>query len=207
MTQSFSHQTYGAIDVAYLPELEGGGISFGQEFVPVVTKLFGHIDHVFEFCAGPGFIGFSLLAHGLCDRLTLADVNPAAVEVCKQTIASNGLEDKCRVFLSDCLDSIPAEQSFDLVVGNPPHWPVSPGEDRKLLRNDIALVLHKRFYKDIPSYLKPAGTILMQENGRATSENDFRRMIENDGKLRVTDVFKAVSYPMYYFIMSKRVCP
>jgi methylase of polypeptide subunit release factors len=205
LTQSISHQKYGAIDVAYIPELDGGGLTFGQQFIPVVRTLFGHVDHVFEFCSGPGFIGFSLLSHGLCDRLTLADVNPAAVEVCKLTIAQNSLEDKCRVFLSDGLDSIPAGPSFDLVVGNPPHFPVSKGEEKNLLRDDIALALHKRFYKDIPPYLKPEGTILLQENEWANSENDFRLMIENDGRLQVMDVFKAISDSRFYFMMSRLV--
>ena len=38
------------------------------------------------------FIGFSLLAHGICDKLTVADVNPEAVECCKKTVKENKLE-------------------------------------------------------------------------------------------------------------------
>src|SRR5579862_3880812 len=68
---------YRDIVVSYLPELDGGGHTFGQQYLDVVRSKVGPVGHAFEYCAGPGFIGFSLLAHGLCDRLTLADVNPA----------------------------------------------------------------------------------------------------------------------------------
>ena len=48
----------------------------------------------FEWCAGPRFIGFSLLGHGLCDTLCLADINPEAVSACERTIADNALTDR-----------------------------------------------------------------------------------------------------------------
>lgn len=51
------------------------------------------------------------------------------------------------------MDSIPTGQPFDLVVGNPPHFPAAKGKEKSLLRDDIAFALHK-FYKDIPPYLK-----------------------------------------------------
>ena len=44
---------------------------------------------VYEWCAGPAFIGFSLLGHGLAETLCLADINPEAVEACRRTIADN----------------------------------------------------------------------------------------------------------------------
>ena len=67
---------YKDIVVYYQSELDGGGRGFGQTYVPIVQKIWGNVDTACEFCAGPGFIGFSLLAHGLCDNLFLADVNP-----------------------------------------------------------------------------------------------------------------------------------
>src|SRR3981189_3840735 len=95
---------YGDLSVSSLPLLDGGGMGFGQQYPDVVrTKLGGHVGHVFEYCAGPGFIGFSLLAHGLCDKLTLADINPEAVKAVRATIAENHLEDRAKVYESDCL--------------------------------------------------------------------------------------------------------
>lgn len=46
----------------------------------------------------------------------------------------------------------------------------------------------------------------MLENEWADIENDFRLMIEGEGRLKVMDVFKFLSASRFYFIMSKLVC-
>ncbi len=182
---------YGKIRVSFLPYLEGGGRNFGQEFIRVVKERFGRVGHVFEYCAGPGFIGFSLLAHGLCERLTLADVNPDAVACCRKTVEENHLKDKVAVYLSDCLDQIPGTEKWDLVVSNPPHWPSDEDTYKENIRNfDPYLKVHKKFYQDIHKFLKPDGSALFQECEPATHINDFQSMI-GDGELRVIEVFKA----------------
>jgi methylase of polypeptide subunit release factors len=184
------HIKYGDIDVVYKQELHGGGIRFGQQYIPVVKEKFGHVGHIFEFCAGPGFIGFSLLANGLCDKLTLADINPEAVKVSKETVKNNRLESKVAVYLSDSLDSIPENEKWDLVVGNPPHVFAENEEEYK---KDITLYdpqfnIHRKFYKDVRKYLKPTGSVLLQEHTESTSVEDFRSMIEENG-LKIIEVF------------------
>ena len=182
---------YKNIEVNYSPDLDGGGMGFGQEFPRVIKEKMGKTAHIFEFCAGPGFIGFSLLAKGLCEKLTLADISPEAVKACEETIKKNNLQEKVSVYLSDCLDSIPETEKWDLVVGNPPHWPSS--EDwyhADIKRFDPGLKIHKRFYKDIHKFLKPNGSILFQENGRATTAEDFAPIIAESG-LEIIDTFRA----------------
>lgn len=56
----FQYEKYRGIEVGWTAPLDGGGRSYGQNFIPVVSKLFGRVGVVHEFCAGPGFIGFSL---------------------------------------------------------------------------------------------------------------------------------------------------
>ena len=181
---------YNNIEVAYKANLHGGGIRFGQQFIPVVRGKFGHVGHVFEFCAGPGFIGFSLLANNLCDRLTMADVNPEAVKVLNETIKKNGLESRVAVYLSDCLDSIPETEKWDLVVGNPPHVFCATEDEYKknIILFDPNFNIHRRFYRDIRKFLKPAGSILLQEHTESTNIGDFKNMIEENG-LKIIDVF------------------
>lgn len=181
---------YNDIEVVYKPNLHGGGIRFGQQFIPAVRERFGHVGRVFEFCAGPGFIGFSLLANGLCDKLTLADINPEAVNVCKETIQKNNLWDKATVYLSDVLDNIPETEKWDLVVGNPPHVFCKSEEEYKkdIILYDPNFNIHKKFYRDIRKFLKPSGSVLLQEHAESTSVNDFKNMIEENG-LKIVDVF------------------
>lgn len=186
---------YNGIEVVYKENLHGGGIRFGQQFIPVVKEKFGHVNHVFEFCAGPGFIGFSLLANGLCDKLTLADVNPEAVSVCKETIRKNGLENKVAAYVSDVLDNIPATEKWDLIVGNPPHVFC---ESEKEYKKDITLYdpkfnIHRKFYRDIRKFLKPTGSILLQEHTESTNVDNFKNMIEENG-LKIIEVF-SYNYP------------
>lgn len=187
---------YNDIEVAYKDNLHGGGIRFGQQFIPVVKEKFDHVGHVFEFCAGPGFIGFSLLANNLCDKLTLADVNPEAVKVCRETVEKNNLGSVVATYISDVLDNIPETEKWDLVVGNPPHVFCATEEEYK---KDITLFdpdfnIHKRFYRDIRKFLKPTGSILLQEHTGSTSINDFQNMIEQNG-LKVIDVFAYTAPP------------
>jgi len=188
---AYLHVQYKNLRVSYLPELDGGGMDFGQEYLWVLEQKTGRVGHLFEFCAGPGFIGFSLLAHGLCERLTVADINPAAVEACRTTVRENGLESKVAVYQSDCLDNIPPSEKWDLVVSNPPHW--RSGEDayvRDKRMWDPDLRIHEKFYRGIRPYLTPAGAILIQENGSATKAEDFRPMIEANG-MTIVEEFKA----------------
>src|SRR6266567_986061 len=71
---------YGDVNVHYKRHLDGGGSSFGQEYIPFLRdRGMPRQARVFEWCAGPGFIGFSLLGFGLCETLCLADVNPEAL--------------------------------------------------------------------------------------------------------------------------------
>jgi methylase of polypeptide subunit release factors len=181
--------SYGDIKVVYKGLLDGGGTSFGQQYVPVVRDKFGHVPHIFEFCAGPGFIGFSLLAHGLCDKLTLADINPHAVAMCRETVRRNKLEDRVSVYLSDGLKDIPATEQWDLVVGNPPHFVTNDEQEYKgyIRRFDPDLRIHQEFYTNIAKHLTPTGVVLLQENREGMPPEIFSTMI-TENKLVVKEV-------------------
>lgn len=186
---SYFKVKYGDISVSYLPVLDGGGMTFGQDYLQVIREKTGKVGHLFEFCAGPGFIGLSLLAHGLCDKLTLADVNPEAVKAVRATIAENRLEDRVTVYQSDCLDQIPASEKWDLVVSNPPHFDGDPQQYRGAIRLiDPGLEIHRKFYRDIRKHLNPNGSIIFQENGQATTSEDWTKMIKDAG-LDLVEVF------------------
>lgn len=190
---------FGSISVYFEPDLDGGGSSFGQEFIQVVRARVGICQHIFEFCAGPGFIGFSLLAQGLCKKLTLADINPKAISACQETIRLNGLKDCCSVYLSDVFDSIPGTERWDLIVGNPPHWPQPRPFDHDLRKYDPELEIHRRFFKQAGRFLNPGGTLLLQENSNATTAGNFECMI-TDGGFRLVEVFKATESSRFYFL-------
>ena len=168
------HTIYGDIRVNYRDHLDGGGRT--SEYLPLFHDLgMPRQSRVFEWCAGPGFIGFALLGHGFCDSLCLADVNPEAVEACRLTVAQNGLTERVAVYQSDNLNDIPPSEQWDLVVGNPPHFiDISPGE---LRFHDPDWNLHRRFFAAIGRFLKPSGMIVLLENNRGSTAETFRSMI------------------------------
>jgi predicted RNA methylase len=172
--------TYGDIRVNYRDHLDGGGRTFGIDYLPFFHDLgMPRQARVFEWCAGPGFIGFALLGHGFCDTLCLADLNPEAVEACRLTVAQNGLAERVAVYRSDNLGAIPTSERWDLVVGNPPHFSdISPGE---LRFHDERWSLHRKFFAAIGNFLKPGGMIVLVENNHGSTAETFRGMIEDAG--------------------------
>jgi Methyltransferase small domain len=193
--------SYKGLEVVWIPELDGGGQVCGQEFLPMVQHLFGKVGHVYEVCAGCGFVGFSLLAHGLCDRLTLSDINPRAVEVMRRTIKRNNLADRVDVYLSDGLSDLPRDLRFDLVVSNPPWY--ENGND-SLIAFDPDWRFHRSFFAGIGEQLNTAASILFQENSGGAEPEVFLPMLAAGGLSYIQAFRHAVdANPANYFLWAK----
>jgi methylase of polypeptide subunit release factors len=196
------HVRYAGIRVHYKRHLDGGGTAHGQEFLPFLhDRGMPKQTRVFEWCAGPGFIGFSMLAHGFCETLCLADVNEEAVTACRRTIHDNGLDDRVSVYHSDNLQGIPSSERWDLVVSNPPHF--ESEEIRELRLDDQNWRLHRAFFAGVGPFLKPGGVIVLQENNLGSTAERFRNMIEEAG-LSIAFVHgcagQRTPYPRFYYI-------
>jgi methylase of polypeptide subunit release factors len=168
------------IDISYRSELDGGGTKFGQQFIPFLTSLgMPKQRRVFEWCSGPGFIGFSILGHGLCETLCLSDINPAAVSSCQHTISVNKLGDRVSVYQADNLKNIPRSEIWNLIVSNPPHFVDQYEGD--IRAHDPDWKIHKNFFETVGNYLAENGVIVLQENNRGSTVETFRSMIEKSG--------------------------
>ena len=173
---------YRGIDVSYLPRLDGGGRDFGQDFIPIVRERLGRVARACEFGCGPGFIGFSLLAHGLCDSLCLIDVNPEAVKIVKRTIKENHLEGRVSVYLSDGLKEIPESEKWDLVVSNPPHFGGTAAEWRGDMRIfDPKWRIHRDFYRSVPRFLNRKGSVMFVENEMGSKPEMWKKEAIRNG--------------------------
>ncbi|HEY6991630.1 MAG TPA: methyltransferase [Bryobacteraceae bacterium] len=178
--QPWRYVTYGDIRVHHKRYLDGGGSAFGQDYIPFLCdRGMPRQVRIFEWCAGPGFIGFSLLGFGLCDSLCLADINPDAVRACRRTVAENGLAERVSVYQSNNLDNVGPLERWDLVVGNPPHFDwTQTGEARF---GDSGWNIHRRFFQSVGHFLKPGGVILIQENNHGSTVETFRQIIQEAG--------------------------
>ncbi|OON79708.1 methyltransferase [Streptomyces tsukubensis] len=200
---------YGPVGVSYTEELDGGGNTFGRAYAPFVERHLGHVGSAFEWCAGPGFIGFSLLAAGLCTSLDLGDLNPASQAVVDRTVKANGLENQVRFHLSDSFAQVPADLRWDLIVGNPPHVnAAAPASEYQhshspLIWKDTDWSIHRDFYAAAPGFLNPGGSILIQENHRFSAPEDFMQMIEDAGLEVVGSFGCGPGFEDYYFLWSR----
>jgi hypothetical protein len=162
------HVNFAGIDISYRSELDGGGTDFGQKFIPFLrSRGMPKQERVFEWCCGPGFIGFSMLGNGLCETLCLSDINPAAVSSCQHTVRANKLTDRVSVYQSD------------KIVSNPPHFVDQYEGD--IRAHDPDWQIHRDFFETVSDHLAEDGVIVLQENNRGSIVETFRPMIEQSG--------------------------
>jgi len=82
------HKNLNGIRVNYLHRLDGGGTAFGQGYIPYLrNRGMPRQARTFEWCAGPGFIGFSLLGCGLTETLCLADIEAKRAQATSKVAA------------------------------------------------------------------------------------------------------------------------
>lgn len=83
-----------------------------------------------DLCAGTGFQGHNILPY--CNGVTAAEYNPRAVDFARATLHANDLDRRMGIIESDLWNNVSG--SFDIVVSNPPYYPV---DERK--RNETIL--------------------------------------------------------------------
>lgn len=178
------------IKILYNSKFNGGGATFGQLYIPILKRLSIKANNCIEVFAGPSFIGFSLLAFGICKYLTVADINDKALDNVRETVKYNRLKNKVKIYKSDVLDGIPEDNKFDLVVGNPPHFPSKESWNKVSNENDDITILkavdenwklHKKFYNNIKKYLNENAKVILVENSQGSSPSDFIQLIKEGG--------------------------
>ena len=176
---------YNGIRVFDRADLDGGGRDFGQDYHRVLRELRPEgCGRLFELCAGPGYIGYSLLAAGFCRQLVLADINPVAIKAARKTAGFNKLRNRVTIYQSDGLRRIPAVERWDVVVGNPP-WTLLPDETKRhykhLIYYDKDWNLHRDFYANVKKYLNPGAIVVLQENASFSDPSIFEPWIKAGG--------------------------
>lgn len=201
------------IKIRYHSSLDGGGTLYGQRYSSVIEKLYPNqvFENCFEWCSGPGFIGFDLLSRKLCQTLYLNDIYYPAIESIKLTIDQNPNQCLGRVFYhhSESISSLPSDWKFDLVVANPPHWNPLLGQmitnisfnDR--ICADNGWNLHNDFFSNIKKYLNPDAVILLQEQSYASGPESFRSVIEQNN-MYINDCYWESNNSDFYYLEVKQ---
>jgi len=224
---------YHGLKVYYYPKLDGMGTVLAGPIVKFIKKSFHSYEspRLFEWCSGPGFIGFALLAEGMCQKLCLADINPLAVECVKKTIIENNLQDSVSYYVSDNFKTIPEGERFNMVVANPPNYfAINPkhyawNEFKDDLRpNDPGWKIHREFYNNVSRYLNPEALLLISEVEPFKKEvfipishpvpydirqnlpiDDFKKMVTDGGLICVdTKHYFTSAGTQYWMMISKK---
>jgi ribosomal protein L3 glutamine methyltransferase len=95
-----------------------------QQFDPWVQPE--EVGRILDLCTGSGCIGIACAAHFPQAEVDIVDISPAALQVAERNIARHHLEHRVHAIQSDLFDNIPEQNSYDLIVSNPPY--VSQGE-------------------------------------------------------------------------------
>jgi methylase of polypeptide subunit release factors len=187
--------------VFYRPGMDGGGTWFGQEYATVLSTLYPNrqFRNCLEWCAGPAFIGYNILDHGLCKHLTLIEIHDetAAQSERSRSDSHNKCVDQVTIYNSGTISDIPAEKQFDLIVGNPPHFPhASVDPDVSRIESDDGWRVHRDFFANVKPRLAPDGVILLQENMIGSTVETFEKCIQHAG-LQVRQWFRSPKWFKY----------
>lgn len=134
---------------------------------------------VLDLCCGSGAIGLSIAASFEFTNVTLSDINKEALDVASENAVRLGLEERVRIMYSDLFSSI--EDSYDLIVSNPPYI---SGEDMKKLEKtvrdyephlalyggDSGLDFYRSITQQAPRYLRENGMLIFEIGYDQSSE-------------------------------------
>jgi methylase of polypeptide subunit release factors len=197
------------VKVFYSHELDGGGTSFGRRYPHVIRKIYGnrHFERCFEWCSGPGFIGFELLSENICSNLFLADIYPPALAAINKTVINLPKKYQNRVYNAHIkgIADLPTDWKFDLVVANPPHLNHNLGafitnvKLRDRLGQDLDWNIHREFFNHIGPHLNENAVILLQEHSFASGPIMFESMIEEAG-LKIKECYYEKDFRDYYYL-------
>lgn len=200
------------LDVYYTNETNGGGDYFALEYIDTIKEWYNCVDNILEWCSGPGFIGYGLLASNACNNITFNDMYSPAIQMLERTRENSTCPNNIAIHQGNTLDSMTTEKKFDLVVGNPPHWQTDDAASNSLgfditeyqhfqdILVDNDWKAHRSFYKNMKTLLHPKGNIVLQENSQGSSPEDFQDMI-NDAGLRINSYANSTMYDNIYYLV------
>jgi 16S rRNA G966 N2-methylase RsmD len=206
------------IKVCYAPELDGGGTVYAKRYADMLSKVYKDrvFDNCYEWCSGPGFIGFEIFSRGLCNNLYFSDIFGPAMKSIETTISANKSICENKVFYKQnkAISDLPQEWKFDLVVANPPYYGLdlptfasqlalrSSIDQRKAI--DYQWKLHQEFFANITKHLSEDGVIFISHAANLSGPNTFKSMIESNGMYINNCYWENKNHPEWYYLEIKR---
>ena len=153
------------IPIEYPHFLNGGGALQIPIFIRYLHSLEGHhFERAFEWCAGVGIIGLSLLQEGYFKHLTMADLSKQAIYYAENSLKGTALSNSVDCYHSDNFKSVPKEK-YDLIFGNPPFYEsynkfYVRDKSQRNRGEDKNWHIHLDFFNHVSDYLNDDGHII-----------------------------------------------
>ncbi len=129
------------------------------------------VGAILDMCTGSGCIAIACAHYFPNTFVTATDISEDALEVAAINCEQHGVDDRVCLLQSDCFDQIP-EQTFDLIVSNPPYVDADdmsdiPAEFQKEPELGLAsgldgLDLTRRMLNQASKYLNEEGVLIVE---------------------------------------------
>jgi len=98
--------------------------------------------NIIDLCCGSGVMGLALALSFPGTRVTLTDLSPAALDLCRENAGLHGLGDRVRIQAGDLWSAVAVAATFDLVVANPPYVAAQDPVAVSVSTHEPGLALH-----------------------------------------------------------------
>lgn len=115
------------------------------------------VRRVLDLCTGSGIHAILSARHG--EAVVGVDLNPRALDYARVNAAMNGVGDRCRFVRGDLYEAI-GEETFDLIVSNPP-WVPTPDRTMQMYRTggETGEAVTRAIVEGLPAHLSTGGTL------------------------------------------------
>ncbi len=137
-------------------------------------------ERVVELCAGSGVISVIMAAKTRAEEIVEVELNPQVADRAARTVFLNGLHDRIRVWNGDVKEAPACLGTFDVVVANPPYYPVGIGE----MPQDEGIAMSRFETKLTLAELVDSASRLLRYGGRLYVIHRAERLAEVLDQLR-----------------------
>jgi release factor glutamine methyltransferase len=160
---------------------------------------------VLDIGTGSGCLPVAVARHHKGARLTAVDLSPEALAVARRNAARHGVAERIRFLQGDLFAPVPAGETFDLILSNPPYIPhddiarLPPGvrdyePHLALDGGPDGYAVFDRLIAEAPTYLEPGGHLLIEIG--SPQERPARERIERHGGYELArTVFDGAGHP------------
>lgn len=126
-----------------------------------------------DMCTGSGIIGILIAKYTEVSNVTLSDVSSEALQVARENVNFNGVENKCNIIQSNMFDAIyKLNNKYDIILSNPPY--LTKGEMKEIsefVEKEPSIALYggrdgldfyKIIYNNAKNFLNDGGMIAVE---------------------------------------------